>query len=65
MKSENKAPINMTGPVTGVKGDSNDYSNEMNSGTIGAEGSNDNGASTLRVMKKQLASKPSSKRPLL
>jgi hypothetical protein len=53
MKSENgiagdnretKAPVQ-----------SNNYDNEMNSGTIGAEGEIDNGASTLRALRKKHA----------
>jgi hypothetical protein len=61
MKSENtnagndriaKAPIN-----------SNNYNNEMGSGTIGAEGGIDNGASTLRALRKKYADKSAVKSP--
>jgi len=47
---------------------SNNYSNEMNSGTIGAEGGNYNGASALRALKKkhtEKASGKSTRKPIL
>jgi hypothetical protein len=64
MKSEN----NMSGDTRDSKSpiNSNNYSNELNSGTIGAEGGNDNGASTLRALKKKHAERTkSTRRPML
>jgi hypothetical protein len=66
MKSENKISENdrEMKPHT----HSNDYNNEMSSGTIGAEGGNDNGASTLRVLHKKHANKSfvkSHRKPIL
>ena len=61
MKTEN----NMSGDIRDSKSSihSNNYSNEMNSGTIGAEGGNDNGASTLRALQKKQAQKAFVKSP--
>jgi hypothetical protein len=66
MKSENTVAGN---DRAGQASDqSNNYSNEQNSGTIGAEGGNDNGASTLRALRKKHAEKAfvkSPRRPML
>jgi len=61
MRSEN----NMSGDTRDSKSpiSSNNYSNEMSSGTISAEGGNDNGASTLRALKKKNADKAFTKSP--
>lgn len=53
MKSDSRTGSNSQGNISGKN--SNNFNNEMNSGTIGAEGSNDNGASTLRVLRKKHA----------
>jgi hypothetical protein len=65
MKSENKEPVNKQDRAdTG----SNDYNNEVASGTI-TESSGDNGASALRDLRRKHSSTgnrvSSSKRPLL
>ncbi|WP_461453005.1 hypothetical protein [Mucilaginibacter sp.] len=64
MKTEN----NMSGDSRDSKSPihSNNYNNEQNSGTIGAEGGNDNGASTLRALKKKNSERTkSTRRPML
>ena len=53
MQSNNKNTGNGPGDKSGNAKRSNDFSNEMSSGTISAEGSNDNGASTLRALRKK------------
>ena len=60
MKSENTVAGN---DREGQPAHSNNYSNEINSGTIGAEGGNDNGASTLRALQKKQAQKAFVKSP--
>jgi hypothetical protein len=61
MKSENTNAENNRETKTHTH--SNDYNNEMSSGTIGAEGGNDNGASTLRELHKKHAAKSTIKSP--
>ena len=64
MQNTNKSSGNGPGDKTGNAKHSNDFSNEMTSGTIGAEGGNDNGASTLRYMRKKHANDtPGKKNP--
>jgi len=66
MKSENKILGNDR--ETNAHTHSNDYNNEMSSGTVGAEGSIDNGASALRALRKKHADKSvgkSTRRPML
>jgi hypothetical protein len=61
MKSENNMPGG-NGSGNNKSGiHSNDYNNEISSGTIGSEGGQDNGASTLRALRKKHAEKTSGK----
>ena len=53
MQSNNRSTGNGPGDKSGNAKHSNDFNNEMSSGTIGAEGGNDNGASTLRALRKK------------
>ena len=62
MQSNNSSTGNGPGDKSGNAKHSNDFNNEMSSGTIGAEGGNDNGASTLRALKKKHANDGTDKR---
>ena len=53
MEVKNNGTGNGPGDKSGNAQHSNNYNTELNSGTIGAEGGNDNGASTLRALKKK------------
>jgi hypothetical protein len=61
MKSENTIAENDREGQSPIH--SNNYNNEISSGTIGAEGGNDNGASTLRALKKKHSQKAFVKSP--
>ena len=61
MKSENTGAGNDRDGQSPIH--SNNYNNEISSGTIGSEGGNDNGASTLRALKKKQAQKAFVKSP--
>ena len=66
MKTKAKNSGNGPGDKTGDAEHSNNFGNEMSSGTIGAEGGHDNGASTLRYMrKKNQSDDPGKKSPAL
>lgn len=69
MKSDNKMPVEGINQTEGVRG-SNDYDNTISVGSVGIEGSGDNGASTLRALRKKhngtnADKKISSKKPML
>jgi len=61
MKSENTSAGNDRETKAHIH--SNDYNNEMSSGTVGAEGGIDNGASTLRALRKKHAEKSAVRSP--
>jgi len=61
MKSENTGAGNDRDGQSPIH--SNNYNNEISSGTIGAEGGSDNGASTLRALKKKHSEKAFVKSP--
>jgi hypothetical protein len=61
MQSNNKNAGNGPGDKSGNAKHSNDFSNEMGSGTI-TEGSGDNGASTLRALRKKHSNENREKR---
>jgi hypothetical protein len=65
MKSDNKMPVEGTNQTKGVHG-TNDYNNDISVGSIGT-GGGDNGASTLRELRKKHNGTSASKtrRPLL
>jgi len=55
MEIKNKENGNGPGDKSGDAEHSNNYNAEFNSGIISAEGGNDNGASTLRALRKKHA----------
>ena len=61
MKSENTAAGNNREIKEPIH--SNNYSNEISSGSIGSEDGFDNGASTLRALRKKHADKSAIKSP--
>jgi len=70
MKSDNRMPLNEgTNQTDGVHA-SHDYNNEITNGSVGLENGGDNGASTLRLLRKKhngttADKKTSPKKPML
>jgi len=52
MKSDKRMPVEGINQTEGVHG-TNDYDNSISVGSVGIEGGGDNGASTLRLLRKK------------
>lgn len=63
MKSEDNTGNSRNGNANTESAKEGTHTNTIEVGSVGIEGGSDNGASTLRVLKRKHANDPASKRP--